>query len=123
MATVDLELKKAFQELQMQVLETRTKMRQIDSQIELTKRSSQHTKFTSTEVQSLPDDTVTFESCGRVFIKRDRKDITELLDGRIKANVEKVKTLEQNKSYLESNVKESENNLRELIAQKQRISH
>ena len=44
--------------------------------------------------------------------------VREGLDNKQKACQEKIKTLEGNKQYLERSIKDSENNLRELITQK-----
>ena len=115
---VDMELKKAFQELQVQVIETRNKVKQMDVQMEALKRSSQHSKITLTEINSMPDETNLYEGIGRMFVKRDKNTINKLLEEKIATNEEKVKTLETTKTYNESKVKESENNLRELINQK-----
>jgi len=117
-ATVDMELKKAFQELQIQMIDTKNKVKQIDLQIEALKRSSQHSKITLTELNGLPEDTNLYEGVGRMFVKRDRPGINKLLEQRVVTNDEKCKQLDQNKAYNESKVKESENNLRELINQK-----
>lgn len=115
---VDMELKKAFQELQVQVIETRNKVKQMDLQMDQLKRSSQHSKITLTEINSMPDNTNLYEGIGRMFVKRDKTAINRLLEEKIATNEEKVKQLETTKTYNESKVKESENNLRELINHK-----
>jgi len=117
-STVDLELKKAFQGLQVQVIETRDKVRQMDIQMEGLRRSSQHSKLTKNEIIALPQDCNLYESVGRMFVKRDFNQINKLLDDRINSSEDKVKALEQSKTYAETKLKESENNLRELIAHK-----
>ncbi|XP_054161636.1 prefoldin subunit 1-like [Oppia nitens] len=114
-SAVDMELKKAFQELQVQVIETRNKVKQIDVQLDGLKRSSQHSKITIQELNGLPDDTKMYESIGRMFVLRDKSTINQLLDQRITGNEEKCQQLMANKSYNDNKVKESENNLRELI--------
>jgi chaperonin cofactor prefoldin len=101
-----------------QVIETRDKVRQIDIQMEALRRSSQHSKLTKNEIIALPQDCNLYESVGRMFVKRNSNQINKLLDDRIKSGEEKMKALEQSKTYAETKVKESENNLRELIAHK-----
>lgn len=118
MANVDLELKKHFEELQIQVMETRTKMRQIDVQVEGLKRTCQHSTITKREVAAVPSGVNTFESVGRMFVKRPVDDVQKMLDERIKKGEEKITSLETSKKYLENSLKERENNLRELVAQK-----
>lgn len=117
-STVDLELKKAFQELQVQVIETRGKVKQMDLQIEAMKRNSQHSRLTLNEITALPNDCLLYESVGRMFVMRNMDQVSQLLDDRISSNELKVKSLEESKAYNETKVKESENNLRELIAHK-----
>ncbi|PSN40340.1 Prefoldin subunit 1 [Blattella germanica] len=76
--TVDLELKKAFSELQQKMLETTQKLKLADIQIESLKRSQQHAQLTEKEISN-------------------------------------------NKNYLERNLKESENNLREMVQQRKEM--
>ncbi|KAI1283790.1 Prefoldin subunit 1 [Halotydeus destructor] len=116
--TVDLELKKHFEELQVQVIESRTKMRQLDLQVEGLKRTCQASMLTKRELSTLPEGSNTYESVGRMFIKRSLGEINNILDDRIKKNEEKAASLDSNKKYLETNLKERENNLRDLVAQK-----
>ncbi|CAG2161876.1 unnamed protein product [Oppiella nova] len=114
-ASVDLELKKAFQELQVQVIETRNRVKQMDLQMDALKRSSQHSRITLTQLNDMPEDTLMYESVGRMFVLRHKSAINRLLEDKVLTNDEKCKQLSQNKTYNESKVKESENNLRELI--------
>ena len=118
MTSVDMELKKHFAELQMQMQESRMKMRQLDMQIEQSKRNCQHGALTKREITTLPTETNCFETVGRMFVKRSVKEVEELIDGRVKAGEEKITALETSKKYLENNLKERENNLRELVTQK-----
>ena len=93
----------------------------------------------------MPDETRVYESVGRMFILSDKPTVTSRLTEKQSSSQEKVplnsatvnkslsilfrglyqlfyilqiKTLESNKEYLERNLKESENSLRELVAQK-----
>ena len=119
---VDLELKKHFEELQIQVQDSRGKMRQIDSQINSLKTNCAHSTITRTEILSLPEGIRTYESLGRMFVLRDVKDIQTMLEERVKSNEEKMKSLESNKKYLETGLKSKENSIRELIARKQQTT-
>jgi prefoldin subunit 1 len=66
----------------------------------------------------LPDQTPVYESVGRMFLLSSKSDIKTQLDGKQETCKDKIKTLEGNKNYLEKNIKESENSLRELILSK-----
>ena len=120
MATVDMELKKHFEELQMQMSETRSKMRQMDAQIEVLTKAAHAAEITKKEVAKLPPEGVnTYESCGRMFVLRPVSQISTMLDEKSKNANEKIKSLKSNQEYLEKSLKERQDNLRELIIHKQ----
>ena len=116
--TVDLELKKAFTELQHKMTDTAQKLKLADMQIEGFKKSKIHTELTIHELKNMPSQTNTYESVGRMFIRRDLPDVTKDLHSKAQKYEEKIKTLENNKGYLERNLKEAENNLREMVQQR-----
>ncbi|GAB6026025.1 Prefoldin subunit 1 [Chamberlinius hualienensis] len=118
MPPVDMELKKAFQELQLKMIDTTQKLKLSDIQIEGLKRSIQHSKLTNQEISGLPEGVRTFEGVGRMFLLTDTNAVTTNLQKKMESASEKIKSLEGNKSYLERNLKESEDNLRELIISK-----
>nr|CAG4652357.1 EOG090X0LK7 [Triops cancriformis] len=122
MAAVDIELKKAFGELQQKMIETSQKLRLSDIQIESFKRSIARSQLTDQELSALPAETHMYESVGRMFVLKDAKNIRNNIENRVHELEEKIKTLETNKSYLERNLKDSENNLREMIQHKKEAS-
>merc|ERR1712062_718634 len=94
------------------------KMKMADMQIENLKRSITHTELTSSELKSLPQNTRLYESVGRMFILSSGPEVTNTLDTKKENSKEKIKNLEANKTYLERSLKDSENSLRELVAQR-----
>uniref|UniRef100_A0A1B6GL85 Prefoldin subunit 1 n=1 Tax=Cuerna arida TaxID=1464854 RepID=A0A1B6GL85_9HEMI len=120
--TVDLELKKAFTELQQKMVDTTTKLQVADIQIEGLKRSKQHAELTAQEIKALSSETNTYESVGRMFVLTDIPEVCKNLDNRISTCDEKIKSLESNKSYLERSLKDSKNNLREMVQQRKDAS-
>ncbi|RZF40630.1 hypothetical protein LSTR_LSTR007513 [Laodelphax striatellus] len=119
---VDLELKKAFTELQQKWLETSQKLKLSDMQIETYKRSRQHADLTTRELKGLSPDTNTYESIGRMFVLTEIPVVCKNLSEKISTCEEKIKTLQSNKELLERSLKDSENNLRELVQQKKEAS-
>jgi prefoldin subunit 1 len=113
-----MELKKAFTELQMKMVDTKQKIKFTDMQVDNFKRQIAHAMLTDQEIGSLPEGTKVYESVGRMFIRSDTKAVREGLGTKQSLCKDKIKSLETNKTYLEQNIKESENNLRELITQK-----
>jgi len=119
MATVDMELKKHFEELQIQMAESKSKIRSMDSQIELLKKQSLNAKITRKEMSGLSQGVKTYESCGRMFILRPLPQVNDILEDKMKKADDKIKSLQGNQEYLEKSLKERENNLRDLVVQKQ----
>nr|CAG4649872.1 EOG090X0LK7 [Scapholeberis mucronata] len=115
---MDIELKKAFGELQQKMVETSQKLKLADLQIETLKRSITHAQLTDKEISQLPNDTKTYESVGRMFVMKDITEARMNLGNKVKTCEEKVKNLESTKGYLERSLKESENNIREMIQQR-----
>ncbi|XP_076302308.1 LOW QUALITY PROTEIN: prefoldin subunit 1-like [Lasioglossum baleicum] len=115
----DEELIKAFSQLHDKVFDTTQKLKLADLQIDKLKRSKQLAELTMKEVTSYPENTKTYESVGRMFLLDDMESIKAGLKKRMKNADEKVKTLENNKTYFQQNLKECGNNVRELLQQRQ----
>nr|KAF6347172.1 prefoldin subunit 1 [Pipistrellus kuhlii] len=107
-APVDLELKKAFTELQAKVIDTQQKVKLADIQIEQLNRTKKHAHLTDTEIMTLVDETNMYEGVGRMFILQSKEVIHNQLLEKQKIAEEKIKELEQKKSYLERSVKEAD---------------
>jgi len=117
---LDMELKKAFQELQIKMISTTQQLKIADLQMEQLKRQITHTKLVEKEVESLPKDTKTYEGIGRMFMLQPLPVIEKNLADKMKTCEEKIKSIEGSKSYLERSIKEGQENLRELVLSKQR---
>ncbi|XP_073985778.1 prefoldin subunit 1 isoform X2 [Rhodnius prolixus] len=100
------------------MLETTQKVKLADLQIESLKRSRQRADLTTLEIKVLPENTMTYESLGRMFIRTPIPTVLENLSTRSAACAEQIKSLENNKAFLEKSMKESENNLREMVQQR-----
>ena len=70
------------------------------------------------KMKSLPEETRLYESVGRMFLLSSSAEVSEMLTKKQDQSKEKIKNLEANKTYLERSLKDSENSLRELVAQK-----
>ncbi|KAM4545454.1 prefoldin subunit 1 [Odontesthes bonariensis] len=114
-APVDLELKKAFSELQVKMIDTQQKVKLADLQIDQLTRVQKHAKLTHAEIATLPDNTRLYEGVGRMFVLQSKEEINNLLTDKQKTVDEKIKELEQRKVYLERSVKEAEDNIREML--------
>ncbi|KAK3091350.1 hypothetical protein FSP39_019174 [Pinctada imbricata] len=90
-----------------------------EAQIETLKRTIQHSRLVDHEINSLPDHTRLYEGVGRMFILQPATVVKKNLGNKAKAAEEKIKSLESTKQYLEKSIKESEDNLRELVSSKQ----
>lgn len=113
-----MELRKAFVELHIKVNESKQKMKMADLQIENLKRSIVHTELTEAELKTLPEETRLYQSVGRMFLLSSKTDVDQMLEKKRASSQDKIKNLQANKTYLERNLKDSENSLREIINQK-----
>ncbi|MED6275577.1 Prefoldin subunit 1 [Characodon lateralis] len=99
-APVDLELKKAFSELQVKMIDTQQKVKIADLQIDQLGRVQKHNKLTQAEISTLPNNTRLYEGVGRMFILQSKEEINNLLLDKQKTADNKIKELEvKNKSY------------------------
>ncbi|XP_027204611.1 prefoldin subunit 1 [Dermatophagoides pteronyssinus] len=114
----DPELTRAFQELQIQVLNTREKVRHIEAEIQACERQALIYELTKKTVADLKSDHQCFIGLGRAFARQEPSQVLAQLDSRIGKNQEKIRTIKQAKDYQEAKVKETENNIREMIQQK-----
>ncbi|CAH0402011.1 unnamed protein product [Chilo suppressalis] len=119
---VDLELKKAFVDLQVKMIATSKKIHFIDTQIGVLKRVLQHVDITQGEISMLPPGTKTYESVGRMFLLTDLEEVKSNLKTRESQLTAKTADLEKNKEYLEKNLKESQDNIREMVQQRKEQS-
>ncbi|XP_063058682.1 prefoldin subunit 1 [Engraulis encrasicolus] len=114
-APIDLELKKAFAELQSKVIDTQQKAKMADLQIDQLNRVKKHANLTHVELTPLPETTRMYEGVGRMFILQSKDEISKQLTDKQKTADDKIKELEQKKTYLERSVKEAEDNIREML--------
>jgi len=115
---VDLELKKAFKDLQDQMKSTAQKLKFKDLQIAAMTSQKQEQEGVAEELAKLTEDTIVYESVGRCFFLSDVPTSKKHIVEEIKTYSDKIKTYKDSKVYLEKSLTESENNLRELVAQK-----
>ncbi|XP_040271604.1 prefoldin subunit 1 [Bufo bufo] len=114
-AAVDLELKKAFTELQAKVMDTQQKVKLADLQIEQLNRTKKHAHLTDTEIKNLPGETPMYEGVGRMFVLQTKEKVHSQLLHKQKIADDKIAEIEQKKLYLERSVKEAEDNIREML--------
>lgn len=100
------------------MIQTTQQLKVSDSQVETLKRKIAHTKLVDQEISALPEETRVYEGVGRMFLLMTVPTVCENLTKKKKLAEEKIKTIETNKEYLEKSLKESEQNLRELVLSK-----
>lgn len=116
---VDLELKKAFEELQIKMLTSRNQIKVMEAQVDQLKRQMHHSRLTETELIQLEPKVPMYEGIGRMFVLSEKSKILGSLDLKSKQCENKIASLEKSREYIEKNLKDSETSLRELIIVKQ----
>lgn len=114
--TFDADLKKAFQELQAKVITTTQQVKLAEAQMAQLSRNITHAKLTDQELSSLPENTRTYQAIGRMFLLEPIDQVRSDLKKKIRDGEAKIKTIEQNKEYLQKSVKDHENSIREMLS-------
>lgn len=114
----DPELTKAFSELQTKILDMNQKVKVSEGQIAFLKMQITRCDLTNKELTELPKETNTYQSAGRMFILESTTDICKGLDSRKIQSKDKIKTIEGQISYWKKGVKETEENIRDMVSQR-----
>ncbi|XP_058819106.1 prefoldin subunit 1 [Topomyia yanbarensis] len=115
---MDLELKKAFTEMQVNKIESTKKIRLLDMKTDNLKVSKQRVELTNKEISQLETDTKVYASVGRMFVLSNVTSLTDEMKLKQSNFEEMISQCEKNKEFLLKNLKEQEDSLRELVQQK-----
>ncbi|CAN1185691.1 Prefoldin subunit 1 [Linum perenne] len=107
----------AFMEIQGRMIETTAKLKQVQNQMRTKEGEKKRAYLTMQELQQLPDDTNTYKSIGRTFILEPKSVLMTEQEQRHKDSEAAIASLQTSKEYLEKQIGEVENNLRELLQQ------
>ncbi|XP_065357573.1 prefoldin subunit 1 [Calliphora vicina] len=118
MEQMDMELKKAFTEMQINKIETTKKINMIDMKCDMVKTGKQKYQLTEKGTSDLTQDTRVYLSVGRMFVLTSVQDMR----GDLKAKQEKcdkaIELLSKKKEFLAKSLKDQEDGLRELVQQR-----
>ncbi|XP_055639105.1 prefoldin subunit 1 [Toxorhynchites rutilus septentrionalis] len=115
---MDLELKKAFTEMQFNKIESTKKIRLLDMKTDSLKVSKQRVELTNKEVSKLNTDTKVYASVGRMFVLSDVPSLSAEMKSKQSNYEEMIGQCEKSKEFVLKNLKEQEDSLRELVQQR-----
>ncbi|ERN07438.1 hypothetical protein AMTR_s00019p00250150 [Amborella trichopoda] len=107
----------AFVELQGRMIETTGKLKQVQMQMRNKEAEKKRAYLTLEELQQLSDDTNTYKSIGKAFVLEPKSDLIKEQQQKFKDSETVLASLETSKEYLEKQMADIENNLRELLQQ------
>ncbi|XP_020572648.1 prefoldin subunit 1 [Phalaenopsis equestris] len=107
----------AFVELQGRLIETTAKLKQVQNQWRGKEGEKKRAYLTLDELQQLPDDTNTYKSIGRLFVLEPNSVMVVEQKQRLEDSEAAITSLQTSKEYLEKQITEVENNIRELLEQ------
>ncbi|XP_051113760.1 prefoldin subunit 1 [Andrographis paniculata] len=107
----------AFLEIQGRMIETTGKLKQVQNQVRNKEAEKKRAYLTLEELKQLSDDTNTYKSIGRTFILEPKSALMEEQEQKLTDSEAAISTLLTSKEYLEKQMAEIENNLRELLQQ------
>lgn len=117
---MDPELKKGFQELQTQVIESRSKIANIETHEKLATHDAKVTESLLRDFSEggLIENKFLYQPVGRMLVKQEGEDAHNFLLTRQKSLQERLKQYKEVKEVCLNRVKDSENSLRELVNKK-----
>ncbi|XP_019150134.1 PREDICTED: prefoldin subunit 1 [Ipomoea nil] len=107
----------AFIEIQGRMIELTGKFKQVQTQMRNKEGEKKRAYLTLEELRHLSDDTVTYKSIGRTFVLEPVSVLMDEQEKKLKDSEAAITALQTSKEYLEKQMAEVENNLRELLQQ------
>mmetsp|Transcript_2537 Transcript_2537/g.6819 ORF Transcript_2537/g.6819 Transcript_2537/m.6819 type:complete len:139 (+) Transcript_2537:160-576(+) len=111
----DKQTEQQFMELQQKMVQETNKLKHLQSQTRQSEIEKRKCTLTLQELSGLPADVNTFRAIGRTFVLVDKADMTKELEESVAKNEEFVKNSKDKKIYLEKQVKEAEEEIRDLL--------
>lgn len=109
--------KEAFVELQGRLVETSTKLKQVQMQIRMKESEKKRACLTLEELAVLPPDTRTYLSVGKMFVLDDISELMKQQELKYQECDSTLASLLSSKEYLEKQMREVESNFKELMQQ------
>uniref|UniRef100_A0A0M3HRL2 Prefoldin subunit 1 n=2 Tax=Ascaris TaxID=6251 RepID=A0A0M3HRL2_ASCLU len=109
------QLRRAFQELQMKMVETKQRIDHGEVIKRIQKQREKVASLTKEQLERLEADRAVYRSLGRMFLKSTVASEIERHSDEIRKAQEKIAAIDRQKEYLEKSLGESEKNLREMI--------
>ncbi|KAK9097440.1 hypothetical protein Sjap_022937 [Stephania japonica] len=107
----------AFVEIQGRMIELTGKLKQVQNQMHNKEGEKKRAFLTMEELRQLPDDTNTYKSIGRMFVLEPKSVLMNEQEKKLKDNESAIAALQTSKEYIEKQMAEVENNLKELLQQ------
>uniref|UniRef100_A0A915DK35 UDP-N-acetylglucosamine diphosphorylase n=1 Tax=Ditylenchus dipsaci TaxID=166011 RepID=A0A915DK35_9BILA len=116
MAEVDFDsqLRKAFQDLQSQIVENREKQKNAEAMKNAMKQNIRIASVVKGQLELIPRDRTVYRTVGRIFLQETVDSEIERQAKDVQQATERIATIDKQKEYLEKSVQESEKNLRIL---------
>ncbi|XP_043712167.1 prefoldin subunit 1 [Telopea speciosissima] len=109
--------KTAFLEIQSRMIEITGKLKQVQNQLRNKEGDKKRAYLTLEELRQLSDDTDTYKSIGRTFVLEPKSVLVNEQEQKLNDSETAIASLQTSKEYLEKQLAEVENNLRELLQQ------
>ncbi|KAI3841366.1 hypothetical protein MKW98_007847 [Papaver atlanticum] len=107
----------AFMEIQGRMIEATGKLKQVQAQMRNKEGEKKRAFLTLEELRQMSDDTNTYKSIGRMFILEPKPVLVAEQEKKFTDSESAIASLQTSKEYLEKQMVEIENNLKELLQQ------
>eukprot|EP00055_Hartaetosiga_balthica_P002801 m.5344 g.5344 ORF g.5344 m.5344 type:complete len:120 (+) comp2383_c0_seq2:54-413(+) len=119
---MDPEVRKALEELQVIQQNTGARMQMADAQKLQTKTELRKVILTAQELETLPTDVTVYSAVGKMFIVSDKETILDDLEKHAKECDATIKKLDDAQKHMQVSLKQSEDNIREMLIQRHKKS-
>ncbi|VFQ77379.1 unnamed protein product [Cuscuta campestris] len=109
--------KSAFMEIQGRMIDLTGRIKQVHTQIRNKEGEKKRAYLTLEELRNISDGTVTYKSIGRTFVLEPMPVLIDEQEKKFKDSEVAISSLQNSKEYLEKQIGEVENNLKELLQQ------
>ncbi|KAI6182429.1 putative prefoldin subunit 1 [Aphelenchoides bicaudatus] len=111
----DEKLRKAIQDLQIQTITTNQKLNELNQTERIMEQNIKVSELAKSEVSKLPEDKGVYHSIGRVFVFRQHDEEIADQNKDIEQYKNKLGEISKQREYLQKNLSEMEQNVREIL--------
>ncbi|OMJ08957.1 putative prefoldin subunit 1 [Smittium culicis] len=110
-----------YNNIQDKIMSSRRQLANVDSQLTIQYRESRKNEITKSELEALPNSTETYLSVGKMFSSKPKDSIIADLEKQTKLTKATYESLTKKKKFLEKELKDASDSLKDFIHHSTRL--